>query len=372
MPGLEGRPPPSGAASHASGSSIVELASRPVLWASREVLRFIRVFALGYSPAGAAVLLAPAFAGAPGFGNILSTRGTLAGLLALLVSAGALAAPEPQAPVQQLQTQASPTAPTPTPTSTPVQPPPAPQPVVRASDPPPDTSIDRHRTPFEVLNERLLGSACRAVRYDWRRAKFGFGAEVGQVLELNNFVSTRVGAFVRVPFGSLLGELGVVRVFTSGTDSSDKLGLTPYRQAGRPSRFELDVNLAFPVAEGVATASPGFFPATELVLSGVAGLRYRYYDGELSGMTFADSLRALVSPTLSAQELASLEGSRLPGMQIDGGRYGLVLGGTLDIYFQAGFVVTPRLMVSPFSWSFTSPGLGWWWELTLDLGMMIK
>jgi hypothetical protein len=29
-------------------------------------------------------------------------------------------------------------------------------------------------------------------------------------------------------------------------------------------------------------------------------------------------------------------------------------------------------MVSSFSWSFTSSGLGWWWELTLDLGMMVK
>ena len=297
-----------------------------------------------------------------------------AGLLALLVSAGALAAPEPQAQASpqgspQVSSQGSPQIPPPAEVVPPAQRVPG---TAGTPDLTPDTSIDRHRTPFEVLNERLLGSASRAVRYDWRRAKFGFGAEVGQLLELNNFVSTRVGAFVRVPFGSLLGELGVVRVFTSGTDSSDKLGLTPYRQAGRPSRFELDVNLAYPIAEGVATASPGFFPATELVLSGVAGFRYRYYDGELAGMTFADSLKALVSPTLSQQEIGSLEGSRLPGMQIDGGRYGLVLGGTLDIYFQAGFVVTPRLMVSPFSWSFTNPGLGWWWELTLDLGMMIK
>ena len=248
---------------------------------------------------------------------------------------------------------------------------PAAQPQIPAGDLPVDTSIERSRTPFEVLSERSIGSASRAVRYDWRTARFGFAGQIGQLLELNNFVSTRVGVSARMPMGGVLGELALSRVFTMGTDSSDKLALTPYRQSGRPSRWELDANLAFPVAEGVATAR-GIIPATELVLFGIVGLRYRYFDGELAGLSLGDGLQALVAPTLSQQEIANLEGSRLPGMAIDGGRYGIVLGGALDIYFQSGLLVTPRLMVSPFSWSFTSPGIGWWWELTFSLGTMIK
>ena len=48
------------------------------------------------------------------------------------------------------------------------------------------------------------------------------------------------------------------------------------------SRFEIDADAAYPIAEGVATSRPGFVPATELVFSGEGGLRYLYYPDALA------------------------------------------------------------------------------------------
>jgi hypothetical protein len=242
----------------------------------------------------------------------------------------------------------------------------------KKEEPPPeeapkDDTIDRHRTPFEVLNERMLGVASRAVRFDWRTKRLGVGLIGSQLLELNNFSSARFGGLVRRPVGDFMGELAITRVLTWGSVSTDKLALTPYRQAGRPSRIELDINVGYPLAEGVATARPGFFPATELVFSANAGLRYAYYPGALSGATFGEVARALIAPSLSAKELENLEGKRPPGMQIDEGRYNLLTGLALDVYFQTGGFLSPRAMIAL---PITGSDLGLWWELTFSAGWM--
>lgn len=243
----------------------------------------------------------------------------------------------------------------------------APKPAAEA--PKEDTSIERYRTPLEALNERMIGVASRAVRFEWRKTKVGLGVVGSQLLELNNFSSARLGAFARMPFGDFMGEVAVTRVFTSGSDSTEKLALTPYRQLGRPSRFELDFNLGYPLAEGVATARPGFFPATELVLSANAGLRYLIYPGALDGESFLGAAGSLIAPRLSDRELENLESARPPGMQIDRGRYSLLAGFTLDIYFQPGGFLSPRVMISPPLLSgINGSGLGWWWELTFAAG----
>jgi hypothetical protein len=252
--------------------------------------------------------------------------------------------------------------------SRPAASPAASQPAASDEQPPDDTSLDRYRTPFEVLTERTIGAASRAVRFDWRRSNVQIALMGSQLLELNNFSSGRLGLLLRKPFGDLMAELGVAWVFTGGSPSTDTLALTPYRQVGRPSRLEIDLNAAYPLAEGVATARAGFFPATELVFSINAGLRYRYFPGELSGQGFGDVAKAVLSPRLSSQELENLEGSRLPGMRIDPSRYDLLLGFSLDLYFGSGGFLTPRVMVAPSFTGASETKLGWWWELTLGAG----
>jgi hypothetical protein len=243
------------------------------------------------------------------------------------------------------------------------------QPKPAAEAPKEDTSIERYRTPLEALNERMIGVASRAVRFEWRKTRVGLGVVGSQLLELNNFSSARLGGFARMPFGDFMGEVAVTGVFTSGSDSTEKLALTPYRQIGRPTRLELDFNLGYPLAEGVATARPGFFPATELVFSANAGLRYLIYPGALNGADFLGAATSLIAPRLSEIELENLESTRPPGMQIDSGRYSLLAGFSLDIYFQPGGFLSPRVMISPPVLSgITGSGLGWWWELTFAAG----
>lgn len=243
------------------------------------------------------------------------------------------------------------------------------QPRPAAEAPEEDTSLERYRTPLEALNERMIGVASRAVRFEWRKMKVGLGVAGSQLLELNNFSSARLGGFARMPLGDFMGEVAITQVFTSGSDSTEKLALTPYRQIGRPTRFELDFNLGYPLAEGVATARPGFFPATELVFSVNAGLRYLIYPGALSGASLLEASASLVAPRLSDREFESLESTRPPGMQVDSGRYSLLAGFCLDIYFQPGGFLSPRIMISPPVLSgLNGSGLGWWWELTFAAG----
>jgi hypothetical protein len=253
---------------------------------------------------------------------------------------------------------------------------------LRASVPPtgsepadavPDVSpIERYRTPFEALTERALGTASRAVRFDWRRTTIGFGAVGSQLIELNNFSSARVGGFARTPLGSLVAEVAVTAVFTWGSPSSELLSLTPYRQAARPGRVELDINLGYPLVEGVGTARLSFIPATEFVFSVNLGFRYLYYPGSMEKMKAEDVAKAIFAPRLSVAEIDNLESVRLPGMQIDGFRYGVLGGFSLDIYFQPGAFISPRVMVCP---SFDSlvggQGLGFWWELSLGAGFAL-
>jgi hypothetical protein len=232
-----------------------------------------------------------------------------------------------------------------------------------------DTTLDRYRTPFEVLTERMLGTASRAVRFDWRQTRVGVGLVGSQLLELNNFRSTRLGGFVRMPIKGFLGDIAITRVFTRGSESTEKLALTPYRQSGRPSRFELDLNLGYPLAEGVTTARPGFFPATELVFSANAGLRYLFYPGSLAGASFRDTAGSLFAPTLSELEIENLESTRLPGMQLERARYSLLTGLSLDVYFQSGGFLSPRVLIAlPLLSGATQSGLGWWWELSFGAG----
>ncbi len=231
----------------------------------------------------------------------------------------------------------------------------------------PDDSLEQYRTPFDALTERTIGSASRAVRFDWRKSKFGLELLGGQLLELNNFITWRVGVVGRVPMKGIMLEFGANVALTSGSDSTDKLSATPYRQVGRPSRLELDVDVSYPLAEGVATPRTNFLPTAELVLSATAGLRYLYYQHQFHTVSVKNGALDLVKPQLTSQELDNLESQRLPAMEIDKGRYDVLAGITFDVYVQSGGFISPRVMIAP---PITESGLGWWWELSLAAGWM--
>lgn len=258
----------------------------------------------------------------------------------------------------------------PAPEASPVaSPTPVPAPVAEQAN----DSIESHKAPVDVLTERMIGVASRAVRFDWRRKSYGVGATGGELLEMNNFRSRRIGVSARRPFGSLMGDAALSWVETQGSPSSRKLALTPYRQIGRPSRFELDANVGYPLAEGVATSRPGSIPATELVFSAQGGLRYLYYPGAIHGADvrevgeMQELGRTIVAPILTSKERRYLEDKRPGGMEVDRARYNLLGGIGADVYFHSGGYVTPRAMIAL---PVTGTGLGWWWELTLDAGWM--
>ncbi len=235
-----------------------------------------------------------------------------------------------------------------------------------------DTSIERYRTPFQVLSESTIGLASRAVLFDWRKSTVAAGLTTGALLELNNFYSTRLGGFVRMPVGNLTAELAVTRVFTWGSDSSEKLSLTPYRQSGRPSRIELEVNLAYALLEGVGTPRLGLLPSAELVFSIDVGFRYLYYPGALGKANAGQVVEAIFAAKISERELDYLERERLPGMQIDAGRYGLLAGFALDLYFRTGIFLEPKVMLAiPVLSGLSGSRLGWWWELSMALGVSL-
>jgi len=235
-----------------------------------------------------------------------------------------------------------------------------------------DPALERHRTAFDALTERMLGTASRAVRFDWRKKTVGVGAFGSQLLELNNFASGRVGGFARMPLGDLMAEIGFSRVFVWGSDSTDKLAMTPYRQVGRPSRFELDFNFGYPLAEGVVTPRLGFISAAELVFSVNVGLRYMFYADALNGASAGEVATAIFSPRLTAKELDNMAPLRLPGMQLDDNRYMPLVGFSLDVYFQPGLFFSPRVMLAlPIFSGLGGSDVKWWWELNLSLGWML-
>ena len=241
-----------------------------------------------------------------------------------------------------------------------------------AIDHAPDAALNRYRTPFDVLTERAIGRTSRRVRFDWRRSNVHLGAIGALPAELNNFDSLSAGGLVRVPYDGLILAASFSRVWVDGSVSTERLALTPYRQPARPDRYELDFAVAYPLAEGIVTAVPYLVPATQLVLNAHAHFRYLVYPGAFEDLGFKDTLKAIVSGSLSEREVANLEGERLPGMEIDPGRYGLLVGLGNDLYLQSGFFFAYEMLVAvPLLAGMTESELGFWFEMTLTLGVAL-
>jgi hypothetical protein len=232
--------------------------------------------------------------------------------------------------------------------------------------------IARYRTGFDVLADRAIGTTSRPVEFNWRTSPAHLAASGSFLFELNNFDSVRGGAMARLPTGGLLLELGLSYVGVWNTPSSRQLSLTPYRQPGRPDRLELDVTVGLPLAEGVVTTAPRFFPAVQMVFVAYAGVRYLVYPTGFAHMKPGQVGGAIFSPTLTEIELDNLEDRRLAAMQVDLGRYGLMLGLGNDLYFKSGVFLSPRMMLAvPLLAPATQTELRLWADLSLAVGVAL-
>jgi len=239
-------------------------------------------------------------------------------------------------------------------------------------DPPLDDALSPYRTPFGVLAERSIGTTSRPVAFNWRRTDVHLAVMGNHYFELNNFNSLRAGGMVRLPNDRLIYELGLSHVWVWDTPSSRLLSLTPYRQPGRAQRLELDFTVALPVAEGLVTTAPRYVPAVEMVFNVYAGLRYLLYPQGFAGMKVAAIAGALLSPNMTEAELENLDASRLRAMQVDGGRYGVMVGFGNDLYFRQGLFVSPRLMMAvPLMAVASETELLFWADLSLSIGVAL-
>ena len=227
-----------------------------------------------------------------------------------------------------------------------------------------------HRAPFEVVAERAIGTTSVPVEFNWRRTDVQLAVFGDHLFELNNFNSLRAGGMARFPSGGLMFELGLSYVWVWDTPSSRQLALTPYRQPGRPRRAELDFTVGVPLAEGVVTTFPRYFPAVQMVFSAYGGVRYLNYPTAFSGMRAREVIGALFAATLTETERANLEDNRLDAMEVDAARYGLMAGFGNDIYFKQGVFLSPRLMMAvPLLAPATETDLLWWADLSLAVGV---
>ncbi len=240
------------------------------------------------------------------------------------------------------------------------------------SDEEEEEPLRRHRSTFDALAERTIGTASKPVEFNWRRSDAMIAATGGFVFELNNFNTLRGGGMLRLPSGGTLFEVGVSWTQVWDSPSSRLLAFTPYRQPGRPPRLELDLALVLPLAEGVVTTSPKFFPAVQLVFNAYAGFRYMVHPTGWGGMRPREVVGAIFAPNLSDKEVENLEGVRLDSMQTDLGRYGLLLGLGNDIYFKQGVFLSPRIMLAvPILAPATQTELLFWADFTLAVGVAL-
>jgi len=236
----------------------------------------------------------------------------------------------------------------------------------------PDDGLQRHREPFQLLADRAIGTTSTPVEFNWRTSTVHLGGTGTLQAELNNFNTLRGGGIVRVPSTSILWEFGLSWSQVWDTPSSRQLAFTPYRQPGRPSRIELDVTAAVPLAEGIVTTAPRWLPAMQLVFNGYLGLRYRLYPTGFAGLKTGQAVGALLSPTLRTEELDNLEKVRPDAMQVDPERYGLIFGLGNDVYLRPGLFVSPRAFFSlPVFAPASQTDLLWWGEATVAVGVAL-
>lgn len=200
--------------------------------------------------------------------------------------------------------------------------------------------------PFPALVERTVGVAGKSVRFDWRKKQNLVFVNVGQPVEYNNFETYRTAAALHFPSENLTLGLGVAKVFVFSTASADAIALMPYRQSGRPERWELELSGFYPVAEGVVTFRPDFMPAAQLVFSLAADVRYMIYPSLLSGQSFSNGFKSMIATRLSEADKDKLSPSAPAAMKIDSGKISVLTGFNLHLYTSGGFIVNSKALLA--------------------------
>ncbi len=245
-----------------------------------------------------------------------------------------------------------------------------------------DTAIDRVRTPVDRLTEQYIGSASRAVGFDYRDSWFQLAVIGSELIERNNFGSFRIGGLLRKSFLDVMFEGAVTYVYVMPTESSRLLALTPYVQAGRPTRIEFDVNISYPLFEGAVTPLFDFLPRAELVFAATAGGRYLLYPRAVIGdrdwsqpntwtqqSTWREIGTGLGTVQLNEDDQLFIERSMPGGMLLDPARVHTLVGFTFDGYIQPGAFVSFRPMLAvPVLATVSGTQLGFWWEISLAVG----
>lgn len=239
-------------------------------------------------------------------------------------------------------------------------------------EPVPDDSLSPFRADFDVLADRAIGTTSRPVEFNWRRSKIQLAVQGNHFFELNTFNSLRVGALARIPSNGWMLEAGVSYADTWDSAASRTLELTPYRHAGRPDRMDIDIGVGLPLAEGIVTTFPRWFPAVQMVFNGYVGFRYHLYPHAFGGMRVGQVARNLFSPQLSQDEIDNLDRHRLDAMRVDQGRYGVLVGFGNDLYFKQGIFLNPRLMVGvPLFAPVSNTELLFYADLSLAIGVAL-
>ncbi len=88
---------------------------------------------------------------------------------------------------------------------------------------------------------------------DWRTYVAELQLGIGYVNERNNFTNSAYELSGAIPAGAgSQFRFGLRRVFMSGTESTDKIARTPYKQAAQYSRYEIQLAYAFGLMQGRA------------------------------------------------------------------------------------------------------------------------
>lgn len=236
-----------------------------------------------------------------------------------------------------------------------------------------DVQSSASREPSPTLDDIVksqVGSVARASVYRWRQKSVLISLTAGQLVEMNAFESTKYAIVMRFPGETVTMQLGLARILVANTDATRELAATPYRQAGRPSRFEADFGLETPLSEGVANQLFEFYPLGQMVVSAQARLRYLVYPEVAKSKGGArEVMQSWFATALSDDDVEALSRNTPKAMAIDRGRLNLLGGLRFEHFASSGLAFhADLLLAAPISDSNNAKGLGAWWEMTGGVG----
>jgi hypothetical protein len=114
--------------------------------------------------------------------------------------------------------------------------------------------------------------------YDWRKNSYELQLGYGYTDEANNFENEIYELILGLPSeGGLITRVGLRRAIVMGTNSSDKIGRTPFTQESTMTRYEIVAGLGFSLLEGrnFTRLSPSFGDFENVVMAW-AGFHYSH------------------------------------------------------------------------------------------------